>query len=202
MKKMIWRYSLFFILSLFIILYFPSHAFAGTQNIKNFILPPALGVLFLIVYFFRKYSIGGLLLLYYVQLYPSCLVPYIKIAFNLKDLVPSNWDDNKLYFLYLMSTVPFLLAKTGELVFASKLLIKRHRTKKYVKTLEYILLTATVLSSIDLIITTIYWNDQISILIRIGTFMLSMIWYLYFVHSMRVQIVLVEGKLWRYFLIS
>jgi predicted RNA-binding Zn-ribbon protein involved in translation (DUF1610 family) len=155
----------------------------------------AVGIMLAIVYLSRRRSIGGWLLYYYLSLYIGILVTIVISIPSIKYINPSEWEDNALYFFYLISTVPSYIMLTLQIIFATKILIKGKRNLHNVNILRYIFAATIVFDLISIVIESIYFNENI--FFSIWSLCISIIWCIYFYTSRRVRWVLVEDK-WDY----
>lgn len=145
-----------------------------------------------IVYLSRKRAIGGWLLYYYCCLYAGIIFTILTSVTFINDLNPSDWPDKTLYLLYLASTIPSNVVLIIEVIFATRLLLKKKRTLSNVNILRYILIAAAVFNLIGVVIDAKYFED--SIILSVWGLITSIIWCMYFYFSKRVLWVLVENR--------
>src|SRR3990172_277802 len=75
------------------------------------------GLIFIIVSIStRKKPIGGWLMLFFLQLFWGTFISVLFTIGAFANYLPSSWQDGRLYFLYLVSTVPVLLATFAQVV--------------------------------------------------------------------------------------
>lgn len=152
---------------------------------------PAYGgfwITLLIVFLTRKRKIGGWLFYYYFQAYASIIVLFLVSAFSLQNYQPSAWQDKALYSLFIVSTLPFYGLKLLEVIVATLLLFKRHRSQQFITYLKYVLLAEVVVEGLTLFIDYNHFTDNVVFTVLGGIF--ALIWYLYFNSSYRVYCVL------------
>jgi hypothetical protein len=155
----------------------PSTAFGGWFWV-------ALGI----VYLTRRRKIGGWLFYYYVQTYVGIVVLFLASAFSLENYQPSAWQDNALYTLFVISTLPFYFLKLLETTVATLLLFKSYRSQQFINYLKYVLIAEVVVEGLTFFIDYNHFPDSVVFTVMGG--ILALIWYLYFGSSYRVYCVL------------
>jgi hypothetical protein len=155
----------------------------------------AFWVMLAIVYLSRKRAIGGWLLYYYFSLYGGALLAIVISIAATKYISPSEWDDKILYFLYLVSTIPFYAMIILQIIFATKLLFKKRRNLRNVNMLRYILVATIVVCLMDVFVDAEYFNENIAL--SVFGLIISIICCMYFYFAKRVRWVLIENR-WDY----
>lgn len=148
-----------------------------------------------IAYLTRKRAIGGWLLYFYIQLYMSLLISLLFIPKIISNLNPTEWDGAMRYVLFILSTVPVLLAEGLEAFAATKLLFVRNEgnLRFLRKVLSVLLATSAVSFAIDIT----YFSEESAMVFDLITLVFAGIWYAYFAKARRVQLVFVD-KAWHY----
>ena len=165
----------------------PVYAASGNTGTAGKGLAP-LGIALAIAYVTRRMSIGGWLFFYYFQLYGSLILSLLLGGLIIENLNPAGWEDRALYTLFVISTIPAMLVKIVEVLFATRLLFKSQRNLKNVKSLRYVLLASVVMYAISLAIDYFHFPDNVALSILGLVF--AAIWTLYFFSSSRVSSVL------------
>jgi len=135
----------------------------------------------------RRMSIGGWLFYYYLQLFGSLLLSLLLGGLMIEDLNPEGWEDSALYTLFVITTVPLILIKIVETLFATRLLIKSQRNAKNIKVLRYVLLASVIVYIISLPIDYYHFPDNV--VFSVLGLIFASIWTLYFFCSFRVNYV-------------
>jgi hypothetical protein len=143
-----------------------------------------------IAYLTRRRAIGGWLLYYYIQLYMSLLVSLIFFPQVISNLAPGEWDSTMRYVLFVLSTVPVVLAQGLEAFAATRLLFSRN--EKNLHFLRKVLVALVAASGVSLAIDIAYFPEAPSIALDVLTFVFSGIWTAYFLKAKRVRLVFIE----------
>ena len=152
-----------------------------------------------IAYFSRRRTVGGWLLVYYLQLYTSCVVSLGIFGLVFKKLPPSDWDNAMDYVLFLLSYIPPGLFYLAELLAATWLLMKR--ALENLRSLRWVLIGAAASNAISLGIDVSLIPEKELIPFHIMAFGFSLIWCAYFFRSRRVRMVFVDHS-WDYAIFS
>jgi hypothetical protein len=148
-----------------------------------------------IAYVTRRRSIGGWLLYFYIQLYASLLVSLLFFPQVISNINPAGWDNAMRYVLFVLSTVPVLLAEGLEAFVATRLLLDR--SEKNLLFLKKVLFSLVAVSAVSVAIDVAYFSDAPSIFLDALTLVFAVIWALYFWKARRVRLVFIE-KAWNY----
>ena len=165
---------------------FPAYAASTTQTSPGMATAPILLAL-AIAYVTRRMSIGGWLFYYYLILYGSILMNLFLGVLTIENYNPAGWENETIYILFLISTLPLYIILLVEMIFATKLLIKSKRNPKNVKILRNILVASVIINLIIFGIDYSYFPDNLAIS-GLALF-LSGIWCSYFIVSERVKYV-------------
>lgn len=162
-------------------------ATSGTQPQNH------LGALFVawgIAYLTRRRAIGGWLLYFYIQLYMSLLVSLIFFPQIIANFAPGEWDSTMRYVLFVLSTMPVLLAQGLEAFAATRLLFSRN--EKNLHFLRKVLVALVAVSGVSLAIDIAYFPEAPTIALNVLTLIMSGIWTAYFFKAKRVRLVFIE----------
>jgi hypothetical protein len=173
----------YFITTFFINFFLASKVFAESNSTSK----PAYGGVWgvtILVYFTRKFMIGGWLLLYYCQVYGGLFFTIFMIVLSWQDYLPSGWEDKGLYGLFIISTIPSLLILFIEAIIASLLLQKRNQNSHYINFLKKVLITAACVDGLSALIDAIYFPNNFDLKLVVGV--VNLFWFFYFKHSRRV----------------
>jgi len=138
----------------------------------------------------KRRPIGGWLLYYYMQLFGGALISFSWLFGMLENFNSELWDNPALYTLYLISTIPAYIVTLGEVTVGSMLLSHRFRNPQTVNWLRIVFVVSFVFGLIALLIDSAHWPESIAfdLLPVVG----SILWFLYFTRSKRVQLVFKE----------
>jgi hypothetical protein len=178
-KRFVYFITAFFITTTFLV----SKALAESNSTSK----PAYGALWgpiILGYFTRKLMIGGLLLLYYCQVYGGSFFSILMIVLSWQDYLPAGWENKGLYGLFIISTIPSLLILILEAIIASLLLQKRNRNSYYVNFIKIILITAACVDGLSALIDAMYFPDNFGLNLMVG--IVNLLWFYYFKYSKRV----------------
>jgi len=156
----------------------------------------------LVAYLLRRQSIGGWLLVYFLQLYGGVFLAIGMFGGVYKDLAPSQWNSAMLYILFLLSYLPTEVVYVLELFAATWLLVTRTRDR--LRFLRLILIYYVIGHAVSVSLhvaffreTAVFLGDSSIIAVNILGSLFAIIWCIYFHRSRRVQMVFVE-RTWKY----
>ncbi len=131
----------------------------------------------------KRNPIGGWLLFFYWQLYTSSVLSFILILGNIQSYVPENFDDTKLYVLFLISTLPGLLLYA--LKFAVGTFLYSARTPEMLTLMRRVMITEMIVDIVGAWIDAGFFPDNLPLTIL--TLIQNSIWLTYFYKSSRVK---------------
>jgi len=136
----------------------------------------------------KEKEIGGWLLYYYIQLYLGLIMMIVITIASINNYNPASWEDNKLYMLFLFSTIPGILVyfiQTGVAAMAMKT-----RDYEWIKKLRAVLIIDIIIVLLATLIDFQFFKDNLAI--DILQLIWPLIWLPYFYKSVRVEKVFVS----------
>jgi len=143
----------------------------------------------------RKKPIGGWLLYYFIGLYAGLIISIIMFIPLFPDYNPAQWDNKLHYFLFILTTVPGQIFIIFQAYLSFFLISKNRRDWKHIEALKTVLLIDFIISILSIIIDYNFWPDNV--FLSVYSAALSLIWFLYFKQSVRVQYVF-KDKNWNW----
>lgn len=133
-------------------------------------------------------EIGGWLLYYYIQLYLGVIMMIVMTIVSINNYNPATWEDNKLYMLFLFSTIPGILVYFIQVGVAAMAM----KTKDYewVKKLRAVLIIDIIIVLLAMLVDFQFFKDNLAI--DILQLIWPIIWLPYFYKSVRVEKVFVS----------
>jgi hypothetical protein len=151
--------------------------------------PAASGALFiwLICYARRKHPIGGWLLYYFIGLYAGSVISLFFLVSSLSNYAYGEWTNKFHYFLFIMTTVPADFCLLAQFVLSFFMISLKSRDWKYIELLKKVLLANIVFSFCSIPVEASLWPSNI--FFSVYSAVVSLIWYFYFMRSIRVEYV-------------
>jgi hypothetical protein len=131
----------------------------------------------------KRNPIGGWLLFYYWQLWSGLVVSAVFFALNIQSYVPENFDNGKLFAIFLAASVPTLLVLLVQAVVATMLL--SFRTADMLRLLRWTLAASVVAFASGIAIDAKYYPEN-AVFLTLGLIQ-ETLWMFYFFKSARVR---------------
>ncbi len=131
----------------------------------------------------KRSPIGGWLFFFYWQLYSGLLISAAFFAMNIQSYVPENFDNPRLYVLFLASSVPELVLFAVKCAVGTLLLSAR--TWDMLKLLRWVMVAELAAAGLGAVIDALYFPDNLGL--SFLTIVPNLLWLVYFFRSERVR---------------
>ena len=121
------------------------------------------------------------------------------IAFKDGQFELNSWPNQKIFYLYIFSTIPLLILYGLRFFISCKLILKSYRNTRNVTLLKHLFFYSAILYAINFYIDKNYFEVGFETLNIIG-FFFNTIWFFYFSYSRRVKYVFTnpDKETWNY----